>query len=70
MKFRKRDNCYYLSSYNEGKGYVEWIIFYLKWGFEIPKLVYFRKLNRNTKAERLHFCPAFVYALLAVVRFI
>jgi hypothetical protein len=39
-------------------------------GFEIPKLVYFRKFNQRTKAESLHFCPAFVYALLAVVRFI
>ncbi len=39
-------------------------------GFEIPKLVYFRKFNRNTKAESLHFCPAFVYALLAVVLFV
>ena len=36
-------------------------------GFEIPKLVYFRKFNQRTKAESLHFCPAFVYALLAVV---
>ena len=39
-------------------------------GFVIPKLVYFRKFNRNTKAESLHFCPAFVYALLAVVLFV
>jgi len=36
-------------------------------GFEILKFVYFRKFNRNTKAESLHFCPDFVYALLAVV---
>jgi hypothetical protein len=39
-------------------------------GFEILKLVYFRMFNRNTKAESLHFCPAFVYALLAVVLFV
>ena len=39
-------------------------------GFEIPKFVYFRKLNQRTKAESLHFCPAFVYALLAVVLFV
>jgi hypothetical protein len=39
-------------------------------GFEIQKLVYFRKFNQRTKAESLHFCPAFVYVLLAVVRFI
>ena len=39
-------------------------------GFEILKLIYFRKFNRNTKAESLHFCPAFVYALLAVVLFV
>ena len=31
---------------------------------QVPKLI------RITKAESLHFCPAFVYALLAVVRFI
>jgi len=39
-------------------------------GFETQKLVFFRKFNRNTKAESLHFCPAFVYALLAVVLFV
>jgi len=39
-------------------------------GFEIQKLAYFRKFNRNKKAESLHFCPAFVYALLAVVLFV
>jgi hypothetical protein len=39
-------------------------------GFETQMLVYFRKFNRNTKAESLHFCPAFVYALLAVVLFV
>jgi hypothetical protein len=39
-------------------------------GFEIPKFVYFRKFNQRTKAESLHFCPAFVYALLAVVLFV
>jgi hypothetical protein len=39
-------------------------------GFKIPKLVYFRKFNKRTKAESLHFCPAFVYALLAVVLFV
>ena len=38
-------------------------------GFEIQKFVYSRKFNRNTKAESLHFCPAFVYVLLAVVLF-
>jgi len=38
--------------------------------FEKPILVYFRKFNKNTKTESLHFCPAFVYALLAVVLFI
>jgi hypothetical protein len=36
-------------------------------GFETLKLVYFLKFNRNTKAESLHFCPAFVYVMLAVV---
>lgn len=36
-------------------------------GFETPKFVYFRKFNTNTKVESLHFCPAFVYAMLAVV---
>lgn len=36
-------------------------------GFEILKLVYSREFNQRTKAESLHFCPAFVYALLAVV---
>jgi hypothetical protein len=39
-------------------------------GFEILKLVYFRKFNQSTKSESLHFCPAFVYALLAVVLFV
>ena len=39
-------------------------------GFEIPKLIYFRILNQRTKAESLYFCPAFVYALLAVVLFV
>ena len=38
-------------------------------GFETQKFVSFRKFNRNTKAESLHFCPAFVYVLLAVVLF-
>lgn len=32
--------------------------------FETKKLVYFRKFNRNTKAESLHFCPTFVYTLV------
>lgn len=36
-------------------------------GFETQMLVYFRKFNQRTKAESLHFCPAFVYALLAAV---
>jgi hypothetical protein len=39
-------------------------------GFEILKLVYFQMFNQCTKAESLHFCLAFVYALLAVVRVI
>jgi hypothetical protein len=39
-------------------------------GFEIQKLAYFQKFNQRTKAETLHLCPAFVYALLAVVLFV
>jgi len=39
-------------------------------GFETQMLVYFLKLIKSTKAESLHFCPAFVYALLAVVLFV
>lgn len=39
-------------------------------GFETQMLVLFLKFNKNTKAESLHFCPAFVYVLLAVVLFI
>jgi hypothetical protein len=39
-------------------------------GFEILQLVYFRKFNQCTKAESLHFCPAFVYVMLAVVLFV
>jgi len=39
-------------------------------GFETQMLLYFQMLNQRTKAESLHFCPAFVYALLAVVLFV
>ncbi len=36
MKFRKRDNCYYLSTFNKERWeHTDWIIFYWGWRFDI-----------------------------------
>lgn len=37
MKFRKRDKCYYISTVNKNNqyDYVDWVIFYWGWNFDI-----------------------------------
>ena len=37
MKFRKRDKCYYISTINKNNqyDYVDWVIFYWGWNFDI-----------------------------------
>lgn len=36
MKFRKRENCYYISSYNKKRNeLVDWVVFYWGWHFDI-----------------------------------
>ena len=35
MKFRKNDNCYYVSTVNKEYGTTDWLIFYWGWRFDI-----------------------------------